>query len=136
MVKFSKFQASLVKLSGTASVDVLINEIVNYVNENVKKMSPDKIDLSLLRFLGNVVENSYNKKDVVDGKVNKKKVVIDVYIVLKPQCNNQEDKNILDKLIEDLHTSKQILKVSRIRYYYKLIKNHLFLKRNKIYNYK
>ena len=48
MVKFSKFQASLVKLSGTASVDVLINEIVNYVNENVKKMSPDKIDLSLL----------------------------------------------------------------------------------------
>jgi hypothetical protein len=129
MVKFSKFQASLVKLSGTASVDVLINEIVNYVNENVKKMSPDKIDLSLLRFLCNVVENSYNKKDVVDGKVDKKKVVIDVYIVLKPQCNNQEDKNILDKLIEDLHTSKQILKVSRIRYYYKLLKNHLFLKK-------
>jgi hypothetical protein len=129
MVKFSKFQASLVKLSGTASVDVLINEIINYVNENVKKISPDKIDLSLLRFLCNVVENSYNKKDVVDGKVNKKKVVIDVYIVLKPQCNNQEDKNILDKLIEDLHTSKQILKVSRIRYYYKLLKNHLFLKK-------
>jgi len=129
MVKFSKFQASLVKLSGTASVDVLINEIVDYVNENVKKMSPDKIDLSLLRFLCNVVENSYNKKDVVDGKVNKKQIVIDVYIILKPQCNNQEDKNILDKLIEDLHTSKQILKVSRIRYYYKLLKNHLFLKK-------
>jgi uncharacterized protein (DUF2267 family) len=129
MVKFSKFQASLVKLSGTASVDVLINEIVNYVNENVKKISPDKIDLSLLRFLCNIVENSYNKKDVVDSKVDKKKVVIDVYIVLKPHCNNQEDKNILDKLIEDLHTSKQILKVSRIRYYYKLLKNHLFLKK-------
>ena len=129
MVKFFKFQASLVKLSGTASVDVLINEIVDYVNENVKKMSPDKIDLSLLRFLCNVVENSYNKKDVIDGKVNKKQIVIDVYIILKPQCNNQEDKNILDKLIEDLYTSQQILKVSRIRYYYKLLKNHLFLKK-------
>ena len=42
MVKFSKFQASLVKLSGTASVDVLINEIVNYVNENVQKMRLDR----------------------------------------------------------------------------------------------
>ena len=41
MVKFSKFQASLVKLSGTASVDVLINEIVKFVYEIVKKMSPD-----------------------------------------------------------------------------------------------
>ena len=92
-------------------------------------MSPDKIDLSLLRFLCNVVENSYNKKDVVDSKVNKKQIVIDVYIILKPQCNNQDDKNILDKLIEDLHTSKQILKVSRLRYYYKLLKNHFFLKK-------
>ena len=60
MVKFSKFQASLVKISGTASVDVIINEIVNFFNENVKKRSQDKIDPSLLRFLCNVVENSYN----------------------------------------------------------------------------
>ena len=62
MVKFSKFQASLVKLSGTASVDVLINEIVNYVNENVKKMSPDKIDLSLLRFYVTLLRTHIIKK--------------------------------------------------------------------------
>ena len=129
MVKFSKFQASLVKISETASVDVLINEIVNFVNENVKEISQDKIDPSLLRLLCNVVENSYNKKNVIDKKIDKKKVVIDVYLILKPHCNNVEDKLILDKLIEDFHTSEQILKVSRLRYYCKLIKNHLFLKK-------
>ena len=83
MVKFSKFQASLVKLNGSSSVEVLIGEIINFVNQNVKNISPDKIDPSLLRFLCNVVENSYTKKDVIDNKIDKKKVVVDVYIILK-----------------------------------------------------
>ena len=129
MVKFSKFQVSLVKLSGSSAVDVLIGEIVKYVNENIKKVSPDKIDPSLLRFLCNIVENSYSKKDIVDNKIDKKKVVIDVYIILKPAANNSEDRIMLDKLIEDFHSSGQVLKVSRLRYYYKLLKNQLFSKK-------
>ena len=129
MVKFSKFQASLVKLNGSSSVEVLIGEIVNFVNENIKKVSPDKIDPSLLRFLCNVVENSYNKKDIIDNKIDKKKVVLDVYIILKPNSNNVDDRLILDKMVEDFHSSKQILKVSRLRYYYKILKNHLFSKK-------
>ena len=35
MVKFDKFQTSLVKLSGSSSVDALINEIVNYINQSI-----------------------------------------------------------------------------------------------------
>lgn len=128
MVKFNKFQASLVKLSGSSSVEVLIGEIVGFVNQNIKKVSPDKIDLSLLRFICNIVENSYNKKDVVDKKIDKKKVVLDVYLVLKPQCNNVEDKNIISNLIEDLHTSQQIVKVSNFRYYWKIIKKRILKK--------
>ena len=129
MVKFSKFQASLVKLNGSSSVEVLIGEIVKFVNENIKKVSPDKIDPSLLRFLCNLVENSYTKKDVIDNKIDKKKIVIDVYIILKPHANNVDDRLILDKMVEDFHSSKQILKVSRFRYYYKLLKNELFSKK-------
>ena len=90
MVKFSKFQVSLVKLNGSSAVDVLIGEIVKYVNENIKKVSPDKIDPSLLRFLCNIVENSYSKKDIIDNKIDKKKVVIDVYIILKPAAKMQK----------------------------------------------
>jgi len=129
MVKFSKFQASLVKLNGSSSVELLISEIVNFVKENIKKVSPDKIDPSLLRFICNVVENSYTKKDVIDNKVNKKKVVVDVYNILKPSANNEEDRVLLEKMVEDFHSSKQILKVSRFRYYYKLLKNELFSKK-------
>jgi hypothetical protein len=129
MVKFSKFQASLVKLNGSSSIDVLIGEIVSFVKENIKKVSPDKIDPSLLRFICNVVENSYTKKDVIDNKVNKKKVVVDVYNILKPSANNEEDRVLLEKMVEDFHSSKQILKVSRFRYYYKLLKNELFSKK-------
>ena len=129
MVKFSKFQASLVKLSGSSSIDVLISEIVEFVKENIKKLSSDKIDPSLLRFICNVIENSYTKKDVIDNKIDKKKVVIDVYIILKPAANNTDDRIILDKIIEVLHTSGGILKVSRLKYYYKLVKNQLFSKK-------
>jgi hypothetical protein len=129
MVKFSKFQASLVKLNGSSAVEVLIGKIVSFINQNVKNISPDKIDSSLLRFLCNVVENSYTKKDVIDNKVNKKKVVIDVYNILKPSADNEEDKLLFDKMVEDFHSSKQILKISRLRYYYKLLKNELFSKK-------
>ena len=129
MVKFSKFQASLVKQSGASSIDTLIGQIVDFVKENIKKLSPDKIDPSLLRFICNVIENSYTKKNVTDYKIDKKKVVIDVYIILKPSANNEDDRQMLDKLIEDLHSSGQILKVSRLRYYYKVLKNQLFSKK-------
>ena len=42
MVKFDKFQSSLVKLSGSSSVDALINEIVSYIRETIKNISSDK----------------------------------------------------------------------------------------------
>ena len=129
MVKFSKFQVSLVKLSGSSAVDVLIGEIVKYVNENIKKVIPDKIDPSLLRFLCSIVENAYSKKDIIDNKIDKKKVIIDVYIILKPAANNAEDRIMLDKLIEDFRSSGQVFKVSRLRYYYELLKNQLFSKK-------
>ena len=38
---------------------------------------------------------------------------------------------MLDKMIEDLHSSGGILKVSRLKYYYKQIKNQLFSKKIK-----
>ena len=129
MVKFDKFQSSLVKLSGSSSVDALINEIVSYIRQSIKNISPDKIDPSLLRFICNVVENSYSKKSISDNKIDKKKISIDVYCIFKPSANNADDRIMLDKLIEDLHTSGQILKVSRLKYYYKLIKNQLFAKK-------
>ena len=122
MVKFRKFQASLVKLSGSSSIDVLVGEIVSYVQEKIKFINPKRIDPSLLRFLCNLVENSYSKKNAIDSKVDKKKIVIDVYIILKPQANNNDDKIMLNKLIEDFHSSGQILKIADSSYWFQLFK--------------
>ena len=94
MVKFNKFQSSLVKLSGTSSIDVLVTEIVAYIRTTIKNISLDKIDPSLLRFICNIVENSYSKKNSVDNKIDKKKIVIDVYCTLKPSANNSDVKVI------------------------------------------
>jgi hypothetical protein len=122
MVKFRKFQASLVKLSGSSSIDVLVGEIVSYVNEKIKLINQDKIDPSLLRFLCNLIENSYNKKNAIDGKINKKKIVVDVYLILKPNADTVDDKLMLDKLIEDFHSSGQILKIADSSYWFQLFK--------------
>ena len=129
MVKFNKFQSSLVKLSGTSSIDVLVTEIVAYIRTTIKNISLDKIDPSLLRFICNIVENSYSKKNSVDNKIDKKKIVIDVYCTLKPSANNSDDKVMVDKLIEDLHSSGQILKVSSVRYYWKVLTKHFLSKK-------
>ena len=76
MVKFDKFQTSLVKLSGSSSLDALINEIVEYIKQSIKNISPDKIDPSLLRFICNIVENSYSKKVLQIIKLIKRKLLM------------------------------------------------------------
>ena len=53
MDKFRKFQALLVKLTGSSSIDVLVGEIVSYIQEKIKLINPERIDPSLLRFLCN-----------------------------------------------------------------------------------
>ena len=107
-----------------------MNNIIIVFDTETTGFSPEKNDPSLLSFLCNIIENAYTKKDIVDNKIDMKKIVIDVCLILKPQANNNEDKIIIDKLIEDLHSSGQVLKVSRLRYYYKSIKNFLLSKKD------
>jgi hypothetical protein len=122
MVKFKKFQASLVKLNGSVSIDALASDIIQFVEQHVKLMNHDKIDPSLLRYLCNIVENSYNKSNAVDDKIDKKKLVIDIYLKLKPHCDNNEDKQVIEKLIEDFHTNGDIKQISTWSYIYKYLK--------------
>lgn len=110
----------LIKEVGSISVDIFENMLHEYVVENIKKVSDNNIDISLLRWLCNVVENSIDKKHVIDEKINKKQIVLNEYVKLKPNANQQQFKDILEKMIEDLHNTKQIKKISQ--------KNKLFHK--------
>ena len=56
MVKFDKFQSSLVKLSGSSSVDALIREIVSYIKDSIKNISIVLKNTMLILNLGIVVK--------------------------------------------------------------------------------
>ncbi len=121
MPKFKSKWADLIVEVGAVSIDIFTELYHDYVVSHVKKVSADVIDVSLLRVLCNWLENAVDKKDVVDEKLDKKKIVIDEYIRLKPQANTPQYKEIIEKLIEDLHNTSQIIKLSkRNKLFYKM----------------
>lgn len=129
MVKFKVKWLDLVEDLGSISTDIFQNLFHEFVTEHIKQLSQDEIDVSLLRWLCNVLENSINKKHIVDEKINKKQLVLDEYFKLKPNARSHE--KVLDKIIEDLHNTKQIKKVKeRTKLYYK-IKSMVFTSKQK-----
>ena len=66
MVKFDKFQSSLVKLSGSSSVDALINEIVSYIREPTTTIKTSKISkqFSLTLQLTSVTTIYFNEEQL------------------------------------------------------------------------
>ena len=98
---------------GSLSIDVFELMYHQYVMTKVNKINNDVIDISLLRYLCNILENALSKKQIIDGKIDKKNIVITEYLVLKPQANSEANKVILNKIIEDLHNTSQILKLSK-----------------------
>ncbi len=121
MPKFKSKWADLVVEVGAVSIDIFTELYHEFVVSHVKKVSPDVIDISLLRALCNWLENAIDKKEVVDEKLDKKKIVVDEYIRLKPQANTQQFKDIIEKLIEDLHNTGAIKKMSsRNKLFYKI----------------
>ena len=122
MVRFkSKWAEIAVSEIGQLSVDIFTELYHEFVVSHVKKVSPDTIDVSLLRALCNWLENAIDKKEVVDEKLDKKKIVVDEYLRLKPQANTPQFKEIVEKLIEDLHNTHQIVKMSsRNKLFYKI----------------
>jgi hypothetical protein len=121
MVKFKAKWADLIQEVGSITLDIFEELFHEYASSKVKKVNSDIIDISLLRALCNWLENAVDKKEVVDEKIDKKKIVINEYLRLKPQANQEQYKQILDQLIEDLHNTKQIVKLSqRNKLFYKI----------------
>lgn len=120
MTKFKSKWADLVVEVGSITLDIFEELYHEFVLSKVKKVNNDVIDVSLLRALCNWLENAVDKKERVDDKIDKKKIVINEYIRLKPQANTDQYRQILERLVEDLHNTKQIIKLST--------KNKLFYK--------
>jgi len=112
MPRFKRDFLPLVKEVGSVSVDIFETMFEEYVKEYVKHVSADAIDPSLLRLLCNILENSLEKRDIIDSKINKKSVVLNTYFKLKPnEVQTTENQELLSKLIEDAHNSGAIKKI-------------------------
>jgi hypothetical protein len=124
MPKFKSKWADLVVEVGSIAVNTFEDLFHEYTLSKIKNPRPEKvIDISLIRWLANAVENALDKKDIVDGKINKKKLVIDEYIKLKPSASNPQFREILEDLIEDLHNTHQIKKIAQRTKLYHRVKS-------------
>lgn len=124
VIKFKKKWLNEIVDVGSISIDLFVNMYHEYINENVKTSSnEDIIDISLLRYLCNILENSLEKSHVIDTKINKKQIVINEYCQIKPSANQPQTKEVIDKIVEDLHNTGQIKKMKlKTKLYYKFQK--------------
>lgn len=128
-MKFKPKYVELVKEVGSHAIDCFVSELDKFCDEHIPlKPNSAKIDISLLRFLANVVENSYKKKNTIDEKMDKKKVVVDEYFRMKQRMGvnlTNDDRKAIEELIEDLHNTGAIKRVSSFKYFLKKLKQML-----------
>jgi hypothetical protein len=113
-----KDSVKLVKPKNLLKVLIRSGNIIDYVVETVGSI-PDlekqKFNISLIRYICEIVENTngHSKPSIEGTKVNKKDVVFTILQKLFPSLS-ENDKLIIDGIIEDLHSSGRIKKVKRI----------------------
>lgn len=131
-MKFKASRLELIKPLGNLAVSVFEESFKDFCMSHVNTKYPNgsKYDLSLLKYLCNILENSYDKKDkdVASQKLDKKKVVIDCYFAIKNKMGialADSDREVIGNMIEELHNTKQIKRTSMFKYLYYLFKKRL-----------
>lgn len=106
----------LLKPANKSKVVVNSTVILEYLERNFGKVS-DKNNLkylpSFILYVCCCVEETYsNKKNVENTKVNKKEEVLKLIAEFIKVQLNEQDKKLICEIIEDLHSSRRIKKVS------------------------
>ena len=105
-------------------------DLIQFVIEKLKDL-PDldkqKHNPDLILYICKLIENTCCKKTRSDEKVNKKETAQQIIKKLIPSIN-ENDKIIIDGIIEHLHSSGRIKKVNILKYSYAII-TKFFLKR-------
>jgi len=91
-----------------------INNYIKSVYEGVNDKDSLKFLPSFILFVCCVVEECYSKKTIHKSKINKKDEVFNHVSAFLESQLNEADKKIIGNIIEDLHSSKRINKVSMV----------------------
>lgn len=107
------------------------SDIQNYLNDTYVDVA-DKTSLkylvSFILFVCCLVEEAYAKKSIQNKKMDKKEEVYKHIEKFLAVALNPQDKNIIGEIIEDLHSSRRIKRVSFLQKTV-LILAHIFLKK-------
>lgn len=91
------------------------DEINSYIKEMYKEHENKeelKHCISFLLFICCCVEEAYSKRTRQNKKIDKKDEVLNHISTFLGHVLNENDKRIIDDIIEDLHSSKRIKRVS------------------------
>jgi hypothetical protein len=108
-----KFWTTLVKPENFLRTLILIRDISIVMKDKLKDIDLDthKKNPDFILYVCNIIENSYTKKNIEDKKINKK----DIFFLIFKELNieiSEDDKKVIDDIIEHLHSSRRIRKIS------------------------
>jgi hypothetical protein len=122
-----------IKPKNKAKILKTASDIQIYLNDTYSDI-PDKSSLkyvvSFILFVCCLVEEAYSKKKIENKKVNKKDEVFNHMSKFLNVSLNDQDKTIIGEIIEDLHSSQRIKKVSLLQKFTFFIASK-FLKKTK-----
>lgn len=122
-----------IKPKNRAKVIATFGDIQEYLNETYSDVSPTeksnlKYIVSFILFVCCLIEEAYSKKSVQNKKVDKKEECFKHIEKFLNVALNAQDKTIIGEIVEDLHSSRRIKKVSFLQKTL-LIMAHIFLKK-------
>jgi len=110
-------QIKLVKPKSIALNIASFNEIQSYIDDTYKDVSEKsrlKYLSSFILFVCCIIEEAYQPRNLQNKKVNKKEEVMKHIETFLGITLSEEEKRVIGDIIEDLHSSRRIKRVSFI----------------------
>lgn len=120
-----RFLAALLKPKNAISVAVKVSKIVQKLKDELKdyNFKESKTEPSLIEYIGRLVEAEFQKKKVIDSKVNKREILLQILEKLCDIQLTEQDKNTIIPIIEHLHSTNRFKLVSNSRVFKSLLFN-------------
>lgn len=108
-------QIKLVKPKSIALNIASFNEIQSYIDDTYKEVSEKprlKYLSSFILFVCCIIEEAYQPRNLQNKKVDKKEEVLQHIATFLGVALTEEEKRVIGDIIEDLHSSRRIKRVS------------------------
>jgi len=124
-----RFFSKLVKPKNAVSVALKVSKIVQRLKDELKDDYDWKkhvCEPSLIEYIGRLIEGEFQKKKVVDGKINKRNVLLEILEKLINTTLTVQEKDIIYAIVEHLHSTGRFKLVSNSRVVKNVLSSFLY----------